>query len=151
MYVKRTSAAKATNDWYKHPEAYRDCFVQVDLYGNPPASYHLHKRTTVRLSKAKHGLSHASVSTFKTGSTRHLCPLYSGQQLIMEKYLKRRVMLIIQQYKYQVSLNILHVRIHLNLSLPPQTMNYCIVSLSITTTIVHIETDIPVKTQQGPH
>ncbi|CAL6025347.1 Hypothetical_protein [Hexamita inflata] len=34
-----------------------------------------HKRTTVRLSKAKHGLSHTSVSTFKTGSTRHLCPL----------------------------------------------------------------------------
>ncbi|CAL6029808.1 Conserved_hypothetical protein [Hexamita inflata] len=34
-----------------------------------------HKQTSLRLSKAKHGLSHASVSTFKTGSTRHLCPL----------------------------------------------------------------------------
>ena len=34
-----------------------------------------HKQTSLRLSKAKHRLSHASVSTFKTGSTRHLCPL----------------------------------------------------------------------------
>ncbi|CAL6055104.1 High_cysteine non-variant cyst protein [Hexamita inflata] len=34
-----------------------------------------HKQTSLRLSKAKHGFSHASVSTFKTGSTRHLCPL----------------------------------------------------------------------------
>ncbi|CAL5987978.1 Hypothetical_protein [Hexamita inflata] len=34
-----------------------------------------HKQTSLRLFKAKHGLSHASVSTFKTGSTRHLCPL----------------------------------------------------------------------------
>ncbi|CAL6059136.1 Hypothetical_protein [Hexamita inflata] len=30
---------------------------------------------SLRLSKAKHRLSHASVSTFKTGSTRHLRPL----------------------------------------------------------------------------
>ncbi|CAL6002580.1 Hypothetical_protein [Hexamita inflata] len=26
---------------YKHPGAQRGCFVQADLYGNPPASYHL--------------------------------------------------------------------------------------------------------------
>ncbi|CAL6011175.1 Hypothetical_protein [Hexamita inflata] len=34
-----------------------------------------HKQTSLRLSKVKQRLSHASVSTFKTDSTRHLCPL----------------------------------------------------------------------------
>ncbi|CAL6066093.1 Hypothetical_protein [Hexamita inflata] len=27
---------------YKHPGTQRGCFVQTDLYGNPPTSYHLH-------------------------------------------------------------------------------------------------------------
>ncbi|CAL6090610.1 Hypothetical_protein [Hexamita inflata] len=50
--------------------------------------------------------------------------LYSWQQLIMEQYLRRLHEVIIQQYQYQVSTNILHVRIYLNLFLSPQTANY---------------------------
>ncbi|CAL6041877.1 Hexose_transporter [Hexamita inflata] len=34
-----------------------------------------HKQTSLRLLKAKHRLSHTSVSTYKTGSARHLCQL----------------------------------------------------------------------------
>ncbi|CAL6032632.1 Hypothetical_protein [Hexamita inflata] len=52
-----------------------------------------HKQTSLRLSKAKHRLSHASVSTFKTGSTRHLCPL-SKDPNIMLTYIQSLLIII---------------------------------------------------------
>ncbi|CAL6099324.1 Hypothetical_protein [Hexamita inflata] len=33
--------SKQTTTWYAHPEAQGGCFVQADLYWNPPGSYHL--------------------------------------------------------------------------------------------------------------
>ncbi|CAL6075305.1 Hypothetical_protein [Hexamita inflata] len=68
--------------------------------------------------------------------------LYSCCQLKTDKKLERREVVIIQQYQYLTSVNILHVWIHSNLFLPPQTVNFYIFNISITTTNIHIETEI---------
>ncbi|CAL6108056.1 Hypothetical_protein [Hexamita inflata] len=90
---------------------FQDVFNVLDFVHIFITSSRRHKQTSLRLSKAKHWLSHTSVSTFKTGSTSHLCPLSKDPAII---YIQQRLCSKIKQCPLYV------FRLNRHPYLPPQ-------------------------------